>query len=231
MARINRGELTKLEIVRAATTRFLEKGYSNTTVHGLSKELNMSPGNFTFYFPQKENLLAVLVDMLCDFQWKLMDKEAQDGYSSVMSICLELAAMASICEEDEVAKDFYLSAYANALCLGIIRRNDAQRAKKVFREYCENWQDENFAEAEVLVSGIEEATLKITGPEVSLQTRVAGALNAILSIYQVPPETRKLKIDRVLAMDYRTLGRRVLKEFKEYVAQTNEQAFLDLLKG
>lgn len=231
MARKGRGGLTKLEIIRAATTRFLENGYSNTTVNSLSRELDISPGNFTFHFPQKDMLLAVLVAALGKFQRKMMEEEAKEGYSSVMAVCLEFAAMTSICQEDKIARDFYLSAYSSELCLGIIRENDIRRAKEVFREYCPNWQEEHFAEAEVLVSGIEEASLKLAGPEVSLETRIAGALNTILSIYQVPPEIRKVKIDRVRAIDYQALGRRVLKEFKEYVAEANEHEQFDLLEA
>ena len=56
-------------------------------------------------------------------------------------------------------------------------------------------------------------------------------MNNILSIFNVPEETRKTKIDRVLSKDFRKLGRRVLNEFKQYVEDTNEQALMDLLKG
>lgn len=229
MIRIARRGSTRLEIIRVSAARFLEEGYTNTSVSSLCNEMDISPGNFTFHFPQKEMVLAVMVDELCDFQRKMMETEAQEGYSSVMSLCLELAAMASICDEDEIARDFYLSAYASDLCLGIIRENDAKRAREVFGEYCSGWEDVHFAQAEVLVSGIEEATLRCVGPEIPLEIRLAGALNAILSIYKVPPETRTLKIDRVLSMDYRALGRRVLKEFKDYVNETNEQAFVNLM--
>lgn len=220
---------TRLDIIKCGTTMFLEQGYSQTSPRQVCEALDISTGNLTYYFPTKDHLLCELVDKLCKFQRKMMESEAQEGYSSVMSLCLELAAMASICDEDEIARDFYLSAYASELCLDIIRRSDARRAKQVFGEYCSGWEDVHFAQAEVLVSGIEEGTLKPAGPEIPLEVRIAGSLNAILSIYQVPPETRKLKIDRVLSMDYRALGRRVLKEFKDYVNETNEQAFVNLM--
>lgn len=229
MARINRSTLTKLEIVQAATRNFLENGYTNTSVKMICNELNMSTGNLTFYFPTKEHLLAALVELLCDFQWKMMEKEAKEGYSSVMAMCLELTAIAVMCEEDEIAKDFYVSAYSSPISLEIIRRNDGERVKEVFREYCPDWTDTQFAEAEILVSGIEYATLMTTGDSVSLETRIAGALNNILGIFGVPEETRKLKIERVLDLDYRKIGRRVLKDFKKYVEESNEQAFIDLL--
>ena len=230
MARINKSALTRLEIVQEASKQFLEKGYTRTTVSAIGKELGMSSGNLTFYFPTKEHLLAELVDLLCSFQWKRMEEEADEGHSSIMAICLELTSMASACESDSVIKDFFLSAYSSPMCLEIIRRNDTERAKKVFGSYRPDWTEEQFAEAEILCSGIEYATLMTANDHVTLETRIAGALNNILGIYGIPEGTRQTKTKKVFAMDYRNLGKQVLEEFKEYVKQANEQALLDLLK-
>jgi len=177
----------------------------------------------------KEHLLAVLVEKLCDFQWKRMEQEANDGISSVMAICLELTSMASACEADEVIKDFFLSAYSSPLSLDIIRKNDARRAKEVFGAYRPHWTEEQFAEAEILVSGIEHATLMVAGDPVALEARITGALNGILTIFGVPEETRKTKLQKVFTLDYMGLGKRVLEEFKEYVADANEEAFHALI--
>ena len=230
MARIDKGALTKLEIITEATKQFLEKGYTNTSANAVAKALDMSQGNLTFHYPTKEHLLAILVDKLCDFQWKRMEQEANDGISSVLAICLELTAMASACESDETIKDFFLSAYSSPLSLDIIRKNDAKRAKEVFGSYRPDWTDEQFAEAEILVSGIEYATLMTAGDPVPLETRIAGALNNILGIYGVPEETRQIKLQKVFAMDYINLGKRVLDEFKQYVTDANDEAFQALIK-
>ncbi len=228
MARINRTMLTKAEIVQTATELFLKNGYSYTTIKAICDELQMSKGNLTFHYPTKEHLLAELVDMLCSFQRKMMEQEANEGYSSIMSICLELMAMASICEEDEIAKDIYISAYQSPMSLAKIRLNDARRAKQVFAQYCNGWTDEQFAEAETLVSGIEYATLMTTPDSPPLGLRIAGALELILKIYNVPEELRAMKIKRVMAMDYRSVGRRVLAEFREHVQRTNYVALEQL---
>lgn len=230
MARINKSALTRLEIVQEASKQFLEKGYTHTTVSAIGKELGMSSGNLTFYFPTKEHLLAELVDLLCSFQWKLMEKEANEGFSSIMAICLELATMASACEQDEVMKDFFISTYTSPMCLNIIRRNDTERAMKVFASYRTEWTREQFAEAQILCSGIEYATLMTAGEPVTLETRVAGALNNILSIYNIPEDQRKRKIRRVFELDYRKLGNQISGEFRRYVEEANGHAFLDLLK-
>ena len=231
MARIDKSKLTKLEIIQVATKKFIEKGFSNTSIKVISDELNMSTGNITFYFPSKEHLLAELVDMLCEFQWKMMENETSGGKSSIMALALELVALASMCEEDEKAKNFYISAYTSALSLEIIRRNDAKRAKELFSEYCINWTEEQFVEAETLVSGIEYATLMTTGDSAPLNVRIAGAVNTVLRIYNVPEEIIDKTLDKVLVMNYRRIGKRVLKEFKEYVENVTEQAFYDLLKN
>ena len=230
MAR-RRVNTTKLEIIQTATRMFLEKGYSATSIKAIADQLDMSTGHLTFYFPTKDHLLAKLVDMLCSFQWAMVKRYVEEGESLLMAVCLELTAMAAICEENEVAKDFYLAAYTHPMTLEIIRKNDAQRAKLVFGEYCQDWAEEQFAEAETLVSGIEYATMMTTEDSAPIDTRISGALNNIMMIYQVPEETRRQKIQRVLAMDYTAIGRAVLQEFIAYIEETTEQAFEELLEG
>ncbi len=230
MARIDKGALTKIEIIGEASKQFLEHGYSNTTVSSIAKGLGMSPGNLTFHYPTKEHLLTELVGMLCKFQWELMKREANEGVSSIMAICLELTTMLSASEDDEVIKDFFIASYSSPLCLDLIRRNDTQRAKTVFADYCPNWTDAQYAEAEMFVSGIEYATLMTAGDPIPLEAKITGALNNILSIYGIPEETRKIKLEKVFAMDYRNLGKRVRMAFKEFVKNSNEKAFRELVK-
>lgn len=227
MARVN---TTKHEIIQTASRLFLENGYSATSPKTICDELGISTGNLTYYFPTKEHLLAELVKMLCSFQYEVMVKEADDGISEVLAVCLELATMVAASESDPVIKDFFISCYSNPLCLDIIRKNDTERAKKVFAEYRPDWSDEQFAEAEILVSGIEFATFMTTDNVVDVETRVTGALDNILGIYGVPPEVRDIKIKKVFSTNYTELGKKVLAGFKEFVNKTNEQIFIDMLK-
>lgn len=224
MAR-KRQTTTKFEIIQVAAEFFFEKGVSLTSPKMIADELELSTGNITYYFPTKEQLLAVFTEMLCDFQWKMMEQEANEGLSSVMAICLELATMAAMCEENAVAKDFYLSTYSSDLCLEIIQRNDTERAMQVFQGYRPDWTQEQFTQAETIVSGIEHTTLRTNSFSPSLETRISGALETILATYGVPEETRRRKITKVLSMDYRSISRRVLREFKAFVEKESEQAF------
>ena len=222
---------TKLDIIRCASELFFEQGYSATSPKNICEALDISTGNLTYYFPTQEHLLAVFTEMLCDFQQDMMEQEAHEGVSSVLATCLELTTMAAMCEESEIAKDFYLASYTSPLCLSIIRKNDAKRNKRVFKEYCPDWSDEQFAEAEIIVSGIEYATLMTTHDPVSLEARITGALNNILMVYCVPEEIRTTKIQKALSIDYRKIGQRVLREFKTFIAKENETALEELINA
>lgn len=228
LKRKKKPSVTKLEIIRVAIRLFLEEGYSVTSIRQIGEKVGISSGNVMFHFPTKEHLLAQLVDMLCDFQWKLMENETDDSTGSVMSSCLELMSMAAACEENEIAKDFFVSAYQSPMTLEIIRKNDLERSKKVYADYCENWTEYQYIEAETLVSGVEYATLMTTENSAPLDVRISGALNQIMSIYGVPEAIRKTKIARVLDMDYRAVGQRILREFIEYAEKATDAAFEDV---
>lgn len=226
-----KGVLAQLEIIQKAAEMFFEKGYTDTSPKAIAKELEISPGNITYYFPAKARMLAVLIELLADFQWKTVQEVVADGETPITALCFELTAMAAMCEENEVARDLYISAYTNVLSLEIIRKSDKERAKKVFAEFCLDWTDEMYAEAEVLVSGIEYATLMTTADSPSLEVRIAGAMDKILSIYNVPEERRKLKIDKAMGLDYRSYGQNLFENFKGYVFDLTEQSFEDWAKN
>lgn len=219
MAELKKTKLIKHEIIKTAATLFLEIGYSKTSPQMIAKELGISTGNLTYHYPTKEHLLAVLVEMLCEFQEKLIGYEADKGLGPAMSICIELMTVAAACDENEVARDFFISVFQSPMCIEYLRNNHVERAKRIFAEQCKGWTEEQFIGAEILIQGIDYATIISNDASLSLDVRITGALNQILSIYNVPEEIRKEKIDRVLTLDCRNLGKRVLNGFKEFVEQ------------
>lgn len=216
---------TRTAIIRLAAKFFVERGYDGTSTKEIAKEMEISQGNITFYFPTKEHLFVVIVEELCDFQRELMEREAGEGFSDLLSYCLELTSMTSACEQDEVTRNFFHAAYALPMTLDIIRESDTVKTKAIFAKYRPDWDDAKWVEAENLVSGIEYGTIMTREEKTPLHLQISGALEAILTIYGVPEELRQQKIKKVLDMDYRALGRRILAEFKEYLQKTNDEAF------
>lgn len=229
MARAKKENPTRLMIIKTATEMFFECGFSKTTATALSKKIGISTGNLTFYFPTKEHILDVLVNRMCGFQWQMMEVASDEGKSSLLAYCLELTAMAAISEESPQMHDFYISTYISPLTLETIRANDVKKLKTVFAPYCKGWTDEQFLEAENIVSGIEYATLMTTKHSSPLPVRIEGALNAIMLLFGVPEELRRTKVAKVLAMDYRAIGRQLLKDFRTFANQENDRAIDQML--
>lgn len=221
---------TRLMIIKTGTRMYLEQGFTATTNMMICKELDISPGQFTYHFPTKEHLLAVLVKELCEFQWQLIEEAAEEGKTSLLAVCLEFATMAAMCEADPHIRDFFISAYTHPMTLDIIRQNDAQRAKVVFDEYCSGWTDEEFAAAEDIASGIEFAAFMATEHSQPLEKRISTGLDSLLRLFWVPRALRQTKLQKVLAMDYRALGREILHKFADYIHEQNENAVEEALQ-
>ena len=230
MARSRKVNTTKHEIIQVATKMFLEKGYSHTSIKAIGDELGISSGHVMFYFPTKEHLLGVLVEMLCEYQRQMLCDNLDEGNTSIMAVCMEFVVMAVVCDENEHLRDLYIAAYTNPLPLAYIRKNDAERSKIVYQEYCTGWSEEQFIEAEVLASGIEYATYTVEPGQVSIRMRITGALNSIMMIYNVPEAVRVSIIEQVLAQDYYGIGRKICEGFNRYVETVNEQTIEELFE-
>lgn len=222
---------TKYEIIQVASEFFFEVGYSKTSPNMIAKELGLSTGNISYYFPTKEHLLKVLVETLCDFQLKMLEAVADIGMGSVASICLETMTVAVACDESEIARDFFTAAFESLLCRDYLRENHVKRARKIFAKECSDWSDEQFHHAELLVMGLQYAAIVPTSAEIPVKTRVTGALNQILSIYNVDEATRKEEINKVLAKDCRGISKQVLEGFTRFVEKTNHNALEEMIRG
>lgn len=212
---------TKNAIIRVAIEMFLERGFTNTSVRAIAAELGISTGNITFYFPSKEHLLMVLVEMLCDSQWSMLEQQADEEETALMAFCMETMTVAAACEQNEIARDLFLSVFQSELCRNLLRENHVARAERIFSEYCGDWTHQQFRIAEILVMGIQHAVIIPTDVEIPLSERIAAALNQILSIYGVPENNRAEKIRRILALDYNDIRQRVREGSLRYVDQLN----------
>lgn len=61
---MKKGERRKDELIRIAYTKFLEKGYEQTSVDEIINEAQIAKGTFYHYFQSKEQILEQVVEML-----------------------------------------------------------------------------------------------------------------------------------------------------------------------
>lgn len=214
---------TKLEIKQVGLHLFMEKGFTNVAVSEISKTVGISKGNFTFHYATKEHLLTELIRDLCAFQWLVMEREVEKD-NALMAYLFELTTMAGSCYDNPVAKDLYISAYTHPMSLRTIRENDTKKAQRIFTEYCPDWKEKDFALAENIVSGIEYSMfLSVHEEDIALSEKIVATLDAIMKIYNIPKNVRETSLEKVLAMDYCKIGRRILEEFHDYVEALNQR--------
>lgn len=231
MARVHKINTMKLDIMQTATRLFFERGFSKTTAAVLCKEMGIGTGNLTFYFPTKEHILASLAEVLCEFQWRLIEESTDEGKNSLLTYCTELAARSALCEENEQVRDLFISSYQHSLTLEIMRMNGVEKIKRVFKDFCVGWSEEQFVETSAIVSGIEYATLMTTKHSAPLPVRIAGAIESIMLIFGVPKDLRRTKITKTLNMDYKAIGRKILCDFKQFTEQVNQSALEEMLNS
>jgi len=226
---VARKNITKLEIIQTATRLFLTEGYSKTTIKHICDEIGISKGNLTFYFPTKEDLLSVLVEMLGSFQWKFMDYVIKEGSSPLMAYCLELLTVASACEKSETARDFFTATYTHPQSFAVMKKNTAEKFRFVFHERENEWTEDEFMMTVGLVTGIEYATIMAHEDALPLETRIIIAVDGIMKLFDIPEERRKLKEEKIFQTGYEKLGKTIYEGFTEYINETNEHAIEELV--
>ena len=78
---------------------------------------------------------------------------------------------------------------------------------------------------ENLYSGIEYGMFSsVENAGETLDMRVALGIESILRLYNVPEKIRKQKIEKIIAMDYRSMAKKILLDFKDYITAVNWQA-------
>ena len=220
----------KFEIIKTATEFIFTVGYSKTSPQMIAKKMNMSTGNITHYFPSKEHLLCTLVEMLCEFQWKMFEGSTEKGFGSIGSICMEMMTVATGCEQSDVAWDFFSAVFESEMCRNYLRANHVQRAKFVFAKECQGWTDQDFERAEMMVMGLQYSTVAANNAHIPLKEKISAALDQVLYVYQVDEETRKREINKIMHLDYQGISKQVVEAFIAFVNRMSNEALHEMEK-
>ncbi len=218
----------KFEIIKTATEFIFSVGYSKTSPQMIAKKMNMSTGNITHYFPSKEHLLCTIVEMLCEFQWRMFEGSTEKGFGSIGSICMEMMTVATGCEQSEIARDFFSAVFESEMCRNYLRGNHVKRSKVIFAKECEGWTDQDFEKAELMVMGLQYATVAANDANIPLKEKISEALDKVLYIFQVDEQTRKREIDKVMHLDYQGMSKQVIDSFIAFVNKTSNDALNEM---
>lgn len=102
----------RLEIIETAEKLFREKGYSNTSVEAIIKEMGVAKGTFYYYFKSKEEVLASVVNHTLDQIVAMTEQIANDTSMDALTKMELLLSNSQIGDEStkEVAEHLHLPA-------------------------------------------------------------------------------------------------------------------------
>lgn len=204
----------EFEIVRAATTLFLERGYSNTTMKMICKEANTGLGNITYYFHSKDDLLLLLVEELMDFHSDMIERIVSDTNDNLFAYSVELVSQIALCEVDSRARDIYRSAYSCPGIMDFIKSWGAKKNSALLEEMLPDWSEQDFINRENIVAFVEFSAIDAKcNDNFSLEQKISLTLDTLLSLYKVSENERKRVIDKVLALDNIEIGRSIFNKF------------------
>ncbi len=73
-----RGKIQVKNILNEARSILIEQGYAGLTIRKVAKNLDISLGNLTYYFPSKQDLLrALIADLLDEYHEALLAEQAR----------------------------------------------------------------------------------------------------------------------------------------------------------
>lgn len=78
-------EERRLEIIDTAKKLFSERGFNNTPVDAIIKEMSVAKGTFYYYFKSKEEVLDAIVDQTLDQMVKVAEQVAEDPSLSALA--------------------------------------------------------------------------------------------------------------------------------------------------
>lgn len=228
MAR-RKANTTKLEIIQVATKKFLENGFTNTSAKSICDELDISPGNLTFWFPTKEHILLELTKEITSFHIKCIEKVGQNDVSDLYTYCWEVTAQITLCEDNPNIKDIYLAIYSHPMTLDFVKDWTAEKNFNILGERLPDWDLKRFRRAETVTCCVERSAL--TEPctdEYTLEDKIRLTLTCLLKIYDIEKAEREKVIEEILNSDYKKTGHGLLKQLAKYVEKTNQQMLYGL---
>ena len=145
-------EARRLEIIETARRLFRDRGFSNTPVDAIIKEMGVAKGTFYYYFKSKEEVLEAIVDRTLDQIVEMAEQVADDASINALTKMERLLSNSQLGDEDiqeetnAVAE--YLHLPANRELHEVTNVQTVLRLSPVLAKIVEQGNDENVFDAQ-----------------------------------------------------------------------------------
>lgn len=203
-----------------ATRLFLEKGFRNTSAKMICEQVGISPGNLTFWFPSKADILLEFTKKIMSYHTKFIEYNKNKKEENLYTYCLEIVVQIALCEEKENIRDIYYSMYSDPLTMSYLKDWTAQKNLDILGPYLPEWDLKRFRRTANVTCCIERSALaEPCTEEYTLDDKIRLTLTCLLKIYDIEKNARDKVIDEILATDFKKIKSNMLKQLDEYLGK------------
>lgn len=210
---------TQQAIINTATRQFLVNGFRNTSAKMICRELGISPGNLTFWYPTKADILLEFTKKIMSYHERFIEYNKNKGEENIYTYCLEIVVQIALCEERENIRDIYYSMYSEPCTMAYLKDWTAQKNLNILGSYLQDWDLKRFRRAANVTCCIERSALAEPCTEdYTLDDKILLTLTCLLKIYDFEKSERERIINKILATDYHKIKTEMLKELDKYIS-------------
>ncbi len=205
---------TEIQIVRAATKLFLEKGFSQTTQRMIAEDAGIGLGTLTYHFRAKEDLLRLLMEEMMDFHSDIIEEIAEKTEDKLFAYAMEIATQITLCENNKKAWDLYYSAYAHPAIFTYIKDWAAKKSYSLLGDRLPRLRESDFRNLENITSGIELAAfVSPCDRYYTIEEKVTLTLDSMMKIYDISADERASTIAKIKNFDYQKVSSELFDKF------------------
>ena len=209
---------TQQAIIDAAIKQFLVNGFHNTSAKKICEEVGISPGNLTFWFPSKADLLLEFTKKIMSYHTKFIEYNKNKNEENLYTYCLEIIVQITLCEEKENTRDIYYSMYSEPLTMSFLKDWTAEKNFDILGAYLPDWDLKRFRRVANVTCCIERSALAEPCTEdYTLEDKIRLTLTCLLKIYDFEKEKREKVITKILETDYKKIKTEMLKQLDEFL--------------
>lgn len=210
---------TQKAIVESATRNFLVNGFHKTSAKMICEEVGISPGNLTFWYPTKADILLEFSKKIMSYHTKFIEYNKSKGADALYTYCLEIVIQIVLCEGRDNIRDIYYSMYSEPLTLMYLKDWTAEKNLDILGSYLPDWDLKRFRRAANVTCCIERSALaEPCTEEYTLEDKIWLTLTCLLKIYDFEKDEREKVIKKILKTDYHKIKDDMLKQLEQYLA-------------
>lgn len=209
---------TQQAIIDSAIRNFLVNGFHHTSAKMICEDVGISPGNLTFWFPAKADILLEFTKKIMSYHTKFIEHNKNKGTEDIFTYCLEIVVQIALCEERENIRDIYYSMYSEPLTMAYLKDWTSEKNLDILGSHLPDWDLKDFRRVANVTCCIERSALAEPCTEdYTLEDKIQLTLTCLLKIYDFEKDERERVIEAILATDYHKIKAGMLKQLDEFL--------------